>query len=158
MHPDDWPMTAGLARRLLAAQMHDLADLPLRGVASAGTDNVLFRLGDGLSLRFPRTGHAGGLIAKESRWLPVLAPLLPLPVPCPLRVGLPDFGYPHDWSVTPWLPGQDAQTVPPDQTMLAQDLAGFIRALRAVDPGLAGGDPPRGRGGLWWNGTPLSAR
>ncbi len=148
MHADDWPVGANLARQLVEAQMPGLADLPLRAVPSAGTENVLYRLGDTLCARFPRTAAAGALVAKEARWLPVLAPLLPLPIPLPRRLGRAGFGYPHDWSVTDWLEGRDVATAPPgDMAALARDLAGFVRGLASVAPGLAGQDPPQGRGG-----------
>jgi aminoglycoside phosphotransferase (APT) family kinase protein len=153
MHDDDRPVGPDLARRLIAAEMPDLAGLPLRPVASAGTDNVLYRLGERLVLRFPRAPWAGALIAKEAAWLPVLAPHLPLPIPRPGRLGRPALGYPYPWSVIPWLPGQDLQAGPvPDQPGLARELAAFVRALQAVDPGLAGDSPPQGRG------APLAAR
>jgi aminoglycoside phosphotransferase (APT) family kinase protein len=148
VHQDDWPVPPDIAHRLLAAQMPDLGGLPLSAVASAGTDNVLYRLGDDLCARFPRTPGAGALIAKEGRWLPLLQPLLPLPVPRPVRQGQAALGYPYDWSVMGWLAGRDAASAPPrDMAALARDLAVFVKALQSIEPGLARDDPPRGRGG-----------
>lgn len=46
--------------RLLAGQFPQWTDLPLRPVASAGTDNALDRLGDGLVVRLPRIHWAVG--------------------------------------------------------------------------------------------------
>jgi len=139
-----------------AAQMPDPAALPVRPVASAGTDNVLYRLDDTLCLRFPRTPSAADLIAREARWLPVRAPLLSMPITMPLRVGSADLAYPYGWSATQRLPGPDALAAPPgDQAALAQDLANFIRGLWIVDPGLARHDPPAGRGGPLANRDPF---
>jgi aminoglycoside phosphotransferase (APT) family kinase protein len=80
-------------------------------------------------------------VEKEHRWLPKLAPLLPLPIPLPLAKGVPAEGYPFYWSVYRWLEGQ---TVTPeriaDLSQFATALAEFLIALRRIDP--AGGPPP----------------
>jgi aminoglycoside phosphotransferase (APT) family kinase protein len=68
-------------------------------VEPCGSDHVIHRLGDTKSVRFPRGNLAAGQAAKEERWLPVLAPRLPLAVPQPLVLGTPAFGYPGNWSV-----------------------------------------------------------
>jgi len=75
----------GLVRALLGEQHPDLASLPLVE-AGEGWDNKLFRLGDELVVRLPRRQLAARLIEYEQRWLPALAPHLPLPVPAPVRV------------------------------------------------------------------------
>jgi aminoglycoside phosphotransferase (APT) family kinase protein len=75
------------ARRLLAAQHPDLADLSIVSIAS-GWDNHLLRLGDKLALRFPRRKLAAQLILNEQRWLPQLKERLPLAVPAPVRIGI----------------------------------------------------------------------
>lgn len=129
MHADEHAITARTARDLIAAGMPDLADLPLRRVGGAGTDNVLFRLGPDLVARFPRLPHAEAQIGLLARWLPDLAPHLPLSVPLIDRIGEPDFGYPCSWAVGPWLAGRDAFAAPPDQKAAAADLADFLQAL-----------------------------
>jgi len=101
-----------LVRRLLAAQQPDLAHLPVRVVAY-GWDNLMYRLGDELAVRLPRRAAAAGLIVNEQRWLPVVAPRLPLPVPAPVRAGRAALGYPWPWSIVPFLPGQLAAREPP---------------------------------------------
>src|SRR5215510_12607026 len=85
---------------LLADQHPDLAHMPLR-VVDGGWDNVMFRLGDHLSVRLPRRTAAAALIAHEQTWLPRLAAQLALPVPVPYRLGTPARGYPWRWSVLP---------------------------------------------------------
>lgn len=135
MHADEVVTDVALVRRLLAAQYPEWAGLPLARVASAGTDNALYRLGDDLVVRLPRIRWAAEDIAKEQEWLPRLAPLVPLTVPVPRAVGMPADGYPWRWSVWPWLPGDDALhagAVNPVQA--AHDLAHFIAALRQADP------------------------
>ncbi|MEO1635290.1 MAG: aminoglycoside phosphotransferase family protein [Cyanobacteria bacterium J06631_9] len=98
-----------LVRALLRSQHRDLAHLPI-SYASAGWDNVLFRLGADLAIRLPRRQLGADLIKKEQTWLPVLSDQLMLPAPIPLRVGEPGAGYPWCWSVVPWLPGNTADT------------------------------------------------
>ncbi|MET8885019.1 phosphotransferase [Streptomyces rubiginosohelvolus] len=86
-------ITADLVRDLLREQHPDLAGLAVREVAG-GWDNQQWRLGDELAVRMPRTERAPELQRKECRWLPHLAPRLPLPVPRPVRVGEPSARFP----------------------------------------------------------------
>ncbi len=153
MHPDEFVVDTGLVRRLLAAQHPELAGLPLRPVASAGTDNALFRLGDDLVVRLPRIHWAMDDVAKEQRWLPRLAPQLPLAVPEPVAAGRPGEGYPWPWSVQRWLDGADATAAPlADLRSTAVDLARFVTALHRIDASDGPRPGPTGRG------VPLAVR
>jgi aminoglycoside phosphotransferase (APT) family kinase protein len=106
-------VTAELVRQLLAEQHPDLAGLAL-GVLANGWDNMVCTVGADLLARLPRRAQAAELVAREQRWLPVLAPRLPLPIPAPVRVGRPAGGFPWSWSVVPFFPGQVAALAPPD--------------------------------------------
>jgi aminoglycoside phosphotransferase (APT) family kinase protein len=125
----------GLVSRLLASQFPDWADLPLRRLLPAGSDNVIYRLGDNMSVRLPRGEWAAGQAAKEHYWLPRLAARLPLPIPVLLGAGKPAFGYGWDWSVWRWLPG-DTATVKglADPRRTARELAKFLTALQHALP------------------------
>lgn len=125
MHADEVETDAALVRRLLAVQFPQWADLPVEPVASYGTDHDIYRLGDRLAARLPRIGWATGQAAKEAEWLPRLAPHLPLAIPVQLAQGRPAEGYPFDWSVYEWLPGQDAGGAIDDLEQVAVDLAAF---------------------------------
>jgi aminoglycoside phosphotransferase (APT) family kinase protein len=141
MHADEVATDADLIRRLLAAQFPDWAELPIAPVASAGTDNALYRLGDDLAVRMPRIHWAVGQVEKEARWLPELAPRLPLAIPAPLAVGEPGEGYPWRWGVYRWLVGDAVQPDRIDDPVsLARDLGRFVRALHAIDA--SGGPAP----------------
>jgi aminoglycoside phosphotransferase (APT) family kinase protein len=133
MHADEVDTDLGLVVRLLARQFPQWADLPAVPVPSYGTDHDVYRLGDRVAVRLPRIGWAAGQAEKEARRLPELAPQLPLAVPVPLAVGVPDDGYPFPWAVHEWLPGEDASAAPFDPDRAAVDLAEFVRALGSVD-------------------------
>lgn len=139
MHADEVSVDVDLVRRLLAASLPEVADLPLRRLETWGTDHVIVRLGDDLSVRLPKIGWAAAQGEREARWLPVLAPHLPVPVPVPVFVGEPGEGYPFRWYVSPWLAGSNPAV--PGSDVLARDLAAFVLALQGV--GTAGAAPPR---------------
>ena len=133
---------AGLVRELLRAQHPDLADLPLVAL-SPGWDNAIFRLGETLALRLPRRALAARLVEHEQRWLPVLAPRLPLAVPVPVRIGIAQGRYPWAWSVTPWIDGHTADIELPNPSQ-GEVLANFFEALHVPAPADAPHNPYRG--------------
>jgi len=126
---------AALARRLVDTQFPQWAELPLKLLDPAGSDHVIFRLGEDLSVRLPRHAGAIGQAMKESEWLPRLAPHLPLAIPVPAGVGEPDFGYPWPWAVSRWLDGDVATAEElADSSHAAVQLAEFLTALQAFVP------------------------
>ncbi|TGQ46672.1 MULTISPECIES: aminoglycoside phosphotransferase family protein [unclassified Mesorhizobium] len=134
---------SGLVRRLVAAQFPEWAGLPVIPVEPGGWDNRTFRLGDDMSVRLPSAAAYVAQVEKEHRWLPRLAPLLPLPIPVPLAKGAPAQGYSWPWSVYRWLRGTPATAdLIADPTRFARSLAGFLVALYRVD---ATGGPPAGQ-------------
>ena len=133
VRPGEITVGVDQVRRLVAEQFPRWAGLPIVPQPLSGTDNALFRLGDGVVARLPRAPWAVDQVATDATWLPRLAPHLPVPVPVPIAVGRPGAGYPWSWTVVPWLPGRnpDATT---DLVDLAVDLAGFVRAMIAIAP------------------------
>lgn len=126
---------AALARRLVDTQFPQWAELPLKLIDPAGSDHVIYRLGDELSVRLPRHAGAVGQAEKESEWLPRLAPHLPLAIPVPVGVGGPDFGYPWPWSVSRWLDGEVATVKAlAGSSQAAVQLAEFLTALQQFTP------------------------
>jgi aminoglycoside phosphotransferase (APT) family kinase protein len=145
MHDDELDIDVDLVRRLLSRQFPRWADLRLEPVASAGTVNALYRLGDHMVVRLPRVERAKGGVEHEHEWIPRLSPLLPVTIPPLLGKGVPGEGYPLPWSVFHWIEGENPtadKLAAPDG--LAQDVATFIAALRRIDPT---GAPPAYRGG-----------
>ncbi|WJY43304.1 aminoglycoside phosphotransferase family protein (plasmid) [Streptomyces sp. P9-2B-2] len=127
---------AALVRRLVDKQFPRWADLPLGLLDPAGSDHVIYRLGDELSVRLPRHAGAIGQARKEYEWLPRLAPHLPLAIPVPVAVGEPDFGYSWPWAVSRWLDGEVATVeMLADSSQAAVELAEFLKALQQFAPG-----------------------
>ncbi|WP_328499824.1 aminoglycoside phosphotransferase family protein [Streptomyces sp. NBC_00457] len=124
-----------LVRRLIDTQFPQWAGLPLKLLDPAGSDHVIYRLGEELSVRLPRHAGAIGQARKEFQWLPRLAPHLPLAVPVPVRVGEPDFGYPWPWAVSRWLDGEVATVEAlAGSSTAAVELAQFLTALQQFAP------------------------
>lgn len=137
-------ITAELVHDLLREQHPDLAGWAIREVAG-GWDNQQWRLGDELAVRMPRTDRAPDLQRKECRWLPVLAPRLPLPVPVPVRTGAPSARFPKPWTVMTWVPGEPLDCASISRGDHAADtLAGFLRALHVAAPAQAPTSADRG--------------
>lgn len=132
-----------LVRSLLTAQRPDLAGAELR-VVDGGWDNRMWRLGSDLAVRVPRTPRAPELLRKELRWLPSLAPELPLPVPVPVHSGAPSPGFPHTWTITTWVPGEPADRAALRNPRSARILARFLSALHHPAPDDAPTDTQRG--------------
>ena len=81
-------------------------------------------------------------VEREQRWLPWLAPRLPLAVSQPVAQGKPGEGYPFPWSVCRWLDGEVATTDGlADPRRTAVELGEFVTALRAIDA--TGGPEPQ---------------
>jgi len=139
-------------RSLVRQQFPQWAGLPVQPVANGGWDNWTFRLGAGMLVRLPSAAEYALAVGKERRWLPALAPQLPLPIPVPLAKGEPGAGYPYAWSVFQWLDGEPASADRiADPVRFAIDLAGFLTALRSIDP--TGG--PRPGKHNWFRGGTL---
>ncbi len=136
MHADQLDIPAATVRRLIDEQFPAWRDRPVRPLATQGTVNAIFRLGDDLTARFPLQPRP---IAAARQWLAdeaaaarELLGRTRFPTPEPVALGEPGAGYPLPWSVQTWIPG----AVVTDQPLgddFAHDLAEFIRGVRAID-------------------------
>jgi len=138
MHAGQLTVTVETVRALVADQFPAWADRPVRTVETNGTVNALFRVGDGLVARFP---IVPGDVAHTRRWLEAEARAArelfgrtPFPTPEPVALGRPGAGYPLPWSVQTWVPGTVAtESDPAGSVAFAEDLAVFIKSMRAID-------------------------
>ncbi|MCX4625612.1 aminoglycoside phosphotransferase family protein [Streptomyces sp. NBC_01443] len=153
LHHDEVPIDQALVRSLLEAQRPEWAGLPL-SPAGAGTDNVMYRLGDDLVVRLPRTADNARSVHKEQEWLPRLAPRLACPIPEPVHAGTPTDAFPLVWSVYRWFDGDEAgpDTVR-DWAAFGADLAAVVRELHGT--GLMGAT--RSDDLSWYRGGSLQA-
>ncbi|MEV6824753.1 aminoglycoside phosphotransferase family protein [Amycolatopsis sp. NPDC051102] len=115
---------AALVRRLLRGQFPEWADRPITPLASGGTVNAVFRLGDDLTVRLPRSAED---VEQERRILKALGGL-PVAIPAVVAVGEPAEGFPRPWAVHRWLDGEPALE---GRDTPARELAEFVVALRA---------------------------
>lgn len=122
------------ARTLIAAQFPHWADLPLTPVASAGTDNALFRLGPDMMIRLPKADWARQFITRENKILSRLAGQLPLAIPELIAAGQPSEAFAHPWSILRWIEGESAPPGTLDTVETATALARFIRTLQSIEP------------------------
>lgn len=134
MHADEFEIDIALVQRLITQQFPQWAEFSLKPVPSAGTDNALFRLGNEMVVRLPRIDWAVENVDKEFKWLPQLAPLLPVSIPVPLGKGAPTEDYPWPWSVYCWLEGSNPIVGHiPDPVLFTHELVAFIKALHKVE-------------------------
>jgi aminoglycoside phosphotransferase (APT) family kinase protein len=133
MHAGQADTDEDLVRCLVRGQFPQWAELPVSRLASGGTVNAVYRLGDSLTVRLPLTAEGVKDLAREERWLPRLAPSLPVAIPAVVAMGEPGEGYPWPWAVHEWIEGEtpvEGELAEPEG--IARDLAGFVRALRST--------------------------
>ncbi|MEV4760063.1 aminoglycoside phosphotransferase family protein [Micromonospora sp. NPDC049559] len=138
MHEGQLDVTPETVRELVDAQFPEWRSLAVRPVASPGTVNAIFRIGERFTARFPLQPQE---VAAARRWLEreaaaarELLGRTRSPSPEPVAIGEPGGDYPLPWSVQTWLPGVIAADEDPgDSVAFAHDLAEFVRDVRAID-------------------------
>ncbi|MFC7363152.1 aminoglycoside phosphotransferase family protein [Nocardioides astragali] len=145
-------MDTRTVRQLVSEQFPQWSRLTIEPVSTPGWDNYTFHLGGDMVVRLPSASEYALAVEKEHRWLPTLAPQLPVPIPSVRGRGEPGAGYPFPWSVYDWLGGSPAtQTDITGPLQFAEQLADFVVSLRSIDA--AGGPQP----GIhnWFRGATL---
>jgi aminoglycoside phosphotransferase (APT) family kinase protein len=132
LHKNEIQVDEVVVRSLLQEQRPEWAALPI-SPAGAGTDNTMYRLGDQLLVRLPRTPDKADAVRKEQRWLPRLAPHLPCRIPEPVHTGIPGSTFPVAWSVYRWIDGDEAGpgTVT-DWPTFGTDLAATVQSIHSI--------------------------
>ncbi len=146
MHENEFEIDELLVHALLEEQCPQWAYLPLHAVASSGTDNALFRLGNEYVVRLPRVEWAVGSvttsIAKEFEWIPKISRLLKIPISEPVFKGSANSYYSWPWIVAKWHDGYNPLFEQHDEyELLAQDVAIFLNELHGIS--LANGPASR---------------
>lgn len=137
MHDDQLTVPTGMVRALVGEQFRQWRALPVTRVASRGTDNAIFRIGERVAARFPLQGRDAGAVRRslerEATAARELAGSTRFATPEPVAIGEPGAGYPLPWSVQTWLPGVVATDEDPARSVsFAHDLAEFIAGVRAI--------------------------
>jgi aminoglycoside phosphotransferase (APT) family kinase protein len=117
MHHDELRVDPAVARELIAMQFPQLADLPVKPVASPATMNAIFRVGDAYVARFPLRRNAPetsrSALARDMLAVQEFHDLELIPSPKPIGIGDPGLGYPMSWTLQTWVPGTDGLTEDP---------------------------------------------
>jgi aminoglycoside phosphotransferase (APT) family kinase protein len=142
---------AQLVSNLIREQFPQWSDLPIRAVKESGWDNRTFHLGAQMLVRLPSAPAYASQIEIEQRWLPLLAPKLPLAIPTPLARGSPTETFPMPWSIYRWIDGERASADRiADLDEFAGDLAAFLIALQRIE---AKDGPPTGAQNFYRGGA-----
>lgn len=123
-----------LARRLIDQQFPEFESAVLR-LFGEGWDNTVWLAAERVVFRFPRRAMAVPGLEREIRFLPLLAPLVPLAIPVPTYVGSPAAGFPWPFFGAPSIPGEEiasAQLIDSERIRLARPLGEFLRALHGA--------------------------
>lgn len=138
MHSDQLTVRAETVRELVNEQFREWRSMPISAIASQGTVNAIYRIGDHLVARFPLQGSDAGAtlrsLESEAHAARELLNRTRFATPEPVALGAPGAGYPLPWSVQTWLPGIVATDHDPGESFaFAHDLAEFVQGVRAID-------------------------
>lgn len=137
MHENEVMVDETLVHHLLKNQCPQWSHYPLKAIASSGTDNALFRLGNEFVIRLPRVEWEPGSIEKninkEYEWNRQLAWLLKISISEPVFKGVADSTYPWPWLIVKWNEGLNPVFEENEEyALLAVDLAYFLNDLHGI--------------------------
>jgi aminoglycoside phosphotransferase (APT) family kinase protein len=126
--------TAELVSALVARHWPDLAG-PTPVPVGRGWENAVWAVGDWL-VRLPLRANVVGDAENELAALHYLAPRLPVWVPLPERISMPDAHYPYPAWLVARAPGHEAEHELPDgadAAAIARSAGAALSALHALD-------------------------
>lgn len=132
---DEIDVTTGVVQDLIAAQFPQLAWEPARFL-DRGMDNAVFLAAD-VVFRFPVRRAAAEILRTEMAVVPSIASQLDIAISTPRYAGFPTASYPFVFAGFPYVAGTAVSDVALDdehRKALTAALAGFLRALHALDP------------------------
>lgn len=101
---------------------------------SAGTDNILYRLGSKLLIRLPAYDLITIQIQKEAHWLPQVSKKLSVKVPTCVLLVEPSELFPFYWSVWEWIDADTAELKDClNNASLYDDLFVLLKTLRSEE-------------------------
>jgi aminoglycoside phosphotransferase (APT) family kinase protein len=124
-----------LARELIRAQFPEVEQRSLQ-LLGAGWDNTVWLVDEEWVFRFPRRQMVIPGLENEMRYLPQIAPLLPLAIPLPTLLGKPSDAFAWPFYGAPFLRGRElAESALDDEarTRLGRPLGEFLRALHSLE-------------------------
>lgn len=127
-------MDEGLARRLIGEQFPEVERRSFR-LLGEGWDNTVWLVDEEWVFRFPRRAMVIPGLENEMRFLPHLAPLLPLPIPVPTLLGEPSAAFGWPFHGAPFLPGRELAEAALDdeaRVRLGRPIGEFLRALHSL--------------------------
>lgn len=135
MHDDDLHFTPQTAEAMIRRQFPQWDHEPVRWLDSAGTVNVIVRIGDNLAARFRRQAAGPKDVAedlrREASALDELSSAVSVTVPTIVAMGDPAPEYPLPWSVQTWIPGEVTTPTSVANTQpFCDDLVTLINELR----------------------------
>lgn len=138
MHEDQLEVSLETVHDLVRTQFSEWENLPVSRLASQGTVNAVFRIGDRFTARFPLQPQdvesARRSLNDEREAARELLGRTRFATPEPVALGEPGAGYPLPWSVQTWVPGTVADEESPSGSVgFARDLAEFIHGVRGID-------------------------
>ncbi|MUO79194.1 phosphotransferase [Agrobacterium vitis] len=131
---DRLTISVELVQRLIADQFPQFSLLAIQPIIPGGWNNRSFRLGSEMIIRMPSAQRYEQQVEKEQRFLPMLAPHLPLPITEPVAMGRADHSYPFSWGIYRWIDGETPlPTWIANSEQFAVDLGEFLRTLHGLD-------------------------
>ncbi len=130
----DLDVNLALANRLIRAQFPEF-QLECLEQFGEGWDNVAYLANGSIVFRFPRRKFAVPMMEHETRFVPLLANHLPLPIPVPEFVGQASDEFPFPFSGYPLLDGTTAcrlSWTEEERAANAHLLGSFLRCLHAI--------------------------
>ena len=124
-----------LARRLIGEQFPQVEQRSLQ-LLGAGWDNTVWLVDDEWVFRFPRRQMVIRGLENEMRYLPRIAPLLPVPIPKPTLLGKASDEFAWPFYGAPFLLGRELAEAGLDddaRTALGRPFGEFLSALHSLD-------------------------
>lgn len=148
-------ITPELAKKLIATQFPEYAGLKVTEIEQQGHDNRTYRIGSDMLIRMPTADSYALKVPTEQTLLPKLAKHLSIPIPAPIKMGIPSADYSYPFSIYKWLEGRSANHVILDDKSLesiAFELATFLQELQSITD-VEGPGPGQHN---WWRGDYVS--